>query len=177
MRLTAYVVRSLGFAFFLLTSILQANAADRPYDEKADAQAVVAQTMAQARNSGKNVLIVFGANWCPDCLRLDPAIHDRNGKLGDERFNIIKVDVGRFDKNMDLARSYGNPVSKGIPGAAIVTPQGETLYAGPLISLISPFQTIKSYIRQAVAPLGILLIVLGVFLLRRRKRLARQRIW
>lgn len=175
MKVAANVVTRLCFAFFSLTATLQVSAADRPYDEKADARALVAQTMSQARSSGKNVLIVFGANWCPDCLRLDPAIHDRNGKLGDERFNIIKVDVGRFDKNMDLARSYGNPVSKGIPGAAIVTPQGETLYAGPLISLISPYQTIKTYVRQAVAPLGILLIGTGLFMLLRRKRLARQR--
>ncbi|HJV72928.1 MAG TPA: thioredoxin family protein [Noviherbaspirillum sp.] len=159
----------------MLSTALPASAAGHPYDEKADAHALIAQAMGQAQSSGKNVLIVFGANWCPDCLRLDPAIHDRNGKLGDEHFNIIKVNVGRFDKNLDLARTYGNPISKGIPGAAIVTPQGATLYAGPLISLISPYQTIKTYVRQAVAPLGMILIAVGAFFFLRRKRLAFQR--
>ncbi len=165
-----------AIALFLFFGIvLQTSASGQPYDEKADARAVLAHGMEQARKSGKNLLIVFGANWCPVCLQLDPSIHDRNGKLGDERFVIVKIDVGRFDRNIDLVRAHGNPIGKGIPGAAVVSPQGETLYAGPLMHLIDPYRSIKRFVRKAAIPFAILLAAAGMFIWMRRKRLPLQR--
>ena len=160
-------------AFFGI--ILQASAGELPYDEKAEARAVLARGLEQARSSGKNLLVVFGANWCPVCLQLDPAIHDRNGRLGEDRFVIVKVDVGRFDRNIDLVRTHGNPIGKGIPGAAIVSPQGETLYAGPLMNLIDPYRSLKAFVRKAAVPVTVLLIAAGVFVQVRRRRSSLQR--
>jgi hypothetical protein len=42
---------------------------------------------------------------------------------------VVKVDVGNFDHNLDVAAKYGDPIKKGIPAAVIVSPTGQVLYA------------------------------------------------
>jgi protein disulfide-isomerase len=42
---------------------------------------------------------------------------------------VVKIDVGNFNKNLDLANRYGNPIQKGIPAAVVVTPGDQVLYS------------------------------------------------
>jgi len=101
-----------------------------PYDERADAQQQVRDALAEARRSGRPVLVVFGANWCPDCRALDRAMHTPgNQPLFERSFEVVKVDVGRFDRNLAIAEVYGNPIGKGIPAAVVLSPSNEVLYA------------------------------------------------
>jgi protein disulfide-isomerase len=44
-------------------------------------------------------------------------------------FVIVKVDVGRYDKNVDLAEKYKIPLKSGIPALAVLGAQGKLLYA------------------------------------------------
>lgn len=166
-------LRRCVLTLFLMAAI-PALAANFPYDERTNARIDLTEAMRKARDNGKNMLVVYGANWCADCLRLDSRIHDDNGLLGDERFVIVKVDVGRFDKNTDLAAMHGNPISKGIPGAAIVSPDGKTLYSGPLINLLEPYQFAKRLLRYTGGILGILLAAAILLVILRRARLARR---
>ncbi|MGE5095870.1 MAG: thioredoxin family protein [Betaproteobacteria bacterium] len=107
-----------------------AQAADKPYNEAADARADIQHALAQAAAERKPVLVVFGANWCPDCRALDIAMKiGRNAELIGREFEVVKVDVGRFDRNVDLAASYEVPLKKGIPAVAIVSPEGRVVYA------------------------------------------------
>lgn len=112
----------------LLMSIVTAAATvDLPYNETADAKADIKQALAAGGN--KPVIVVFGANWCPDCRVLDGALkHGASATLLARDFKIVKVDVGHFDKNVDVAESYGVPLKKGIPAVAIVSPKNQVLY-------------------------------------------------
>jgi len=128
-------------AWLVIASLLLCGhvlASGLPYNPKADARADVSRALEQARNARKDVLLVFGANWCPECRRMDTQIHDKQGKLGDDKYVIVKVDVGNFDKNLDLAHDYGNPIRKGISGAVILTSDNRTVYAGPLSHILEP---------------------------------------
>jgi protein disulfide-isomerase len=49
--------------------------------------------------------------------------------LMQKNFRVVKVDVGRFDRNVDLAEAYGVPLKKGIPAVAVLSPQGKVVYA------------------------------------------------
>ncbi len=110
-------------------AVISHAAPQMPYDEAADARADVKRTLAEAGKRNMPVLVIFGANWCLDCRALDKALHEgRNAELVNREFKVVKVDVGRFDKNLDLAEAYGNPIKKGIPGAAVLSPQGSVLY-------------------------------------------------
>jgi len=111
-----------------LTAAIPAGAQTAPkpiYNEQADARAELNMALAEAHAQNKNVLVVFGANWCPDCRALA-------GKMGtgalashvDKRFVVLKVDVGRFTKNVDLAEQMGVPLKKGIPAVAVLKNDG-----------------------------------------------------
>lgn len=117
-------------ALLFVFAVTLAHAAPLPYDEKADANADVERALAAAKASGTPVLVIFGANWCPDCRALDKALNSgKNAELVGREFKVVKVDVGQFDRNLDLAARYGNPVKKGIPAAVVLSPQGEVLCA------------------------------------------------
>jgi thioredoxin 1 len=100
------------------------------YDEAADAKAQVQAALGEARHARLPVLVVFGANWCGDCKMLDMAMKGgASAPLIQQHFKVVKVDVGRFDRNLDLAEAYGVPLKKGIPAVAVLSPQGQVLYA------------------------------------------------
>jgi len=106
-----------------------ANAAPWPYDEKADAALDVQHAIAAAQRDHKQVLLVFGANWCADCRALDKAMHGSSRHLLDSRFQVVKIDVGNFDKNLYLANRYGNPIAKGIPAVVLLDRSNQVLYS------------------------------------------------
>lgn len=117
----------LSLAFALATGV--AVAADRPYDESADAKAQIQVALHEAALSRQPVLLIFGANWCPDCRALDHALKTgRNAELMAQKFKVVKIDVGNFDHNLDVTAAYGNPTKKGIPSAVIVSPDDKVLY-------------------------------------------------
>ena len=116
-----------------LTTLLCAAlafAADAPYDEKADARADIRATLVAAQQAKVPVLVVFGANWCGDCRMLDTAFKSgASAPLMAKNFRIVKVDVGRFDRNVDIASGYGVPLKSGIPAVAVLAADGRVLYA------------------------------------------------
>jgi thioredoxin 1 len=113
----------------LLAALLApAQAADAVYDEKADAKAAISAALAQPDK--RPLLVVFGANWCGDCKMLDAAFKTgASAPLMAANFRVVKVDVGRFDRNVDIADRYGVPLKKGIPAVAVLDGQGRVLYA------------------------------------------------
>src|SRR5450631_136000 len=106
-----------------------AAAAELPYDEAADATAELQSALAAARSDHSDVLLVFGANWCPDCRELDKALNGSSHALISGRFRVVKIDVGRFDKNLDLANEYGNPIRMGIPAVVVLTADNRIVYS------------------------------------------------
>jgi thioredoxin len=124
------LLATLLLSAFQLFFIAGGSAADAPYNESANAKADIQAALDQGRRDHRPVLVVFGANWCPDCRALDIAMKQgRNAQLIGEEFQVVKVDVGRFDRNVDVAESYSVPLKKGIPAVAIVSPQGRLMYA------------------------------------------------
>jgi thioredoxin 1 len=117
--------------WFLAAALASAllSAGDGPYNEQADASADVQQALKAARADHRKVLLVFGANWCADCRTLDIAMLSSSRNLLEGRFEIVKIDVGNFDKNLPLAQRYGNPIQKGIPAAVVLDARGRVLYA------------------------------------------------
>ena len=106
-------------------------AADQPpYDEKADAHQQIAAAIAKASKAQKNVVLVFGANWCGDCRALDAQMHQEElAALIASNYEVVKVDVGRFTKNRDIGEKYHVPLQHGIPALAVLDPNGNLLYA------------------------------------------------
>lgn len=112
--------------------------ADRqPYDETLDADAAVESALRTARAENKLVLVNMGGNWCPDCQVLSGMMEVAGIKaLLDERYEVVKVDVGRlapdgaYARNRDVAERFGMAGFQGVPTLVIATPSGEVLNTG-----------------------------------------------
>ena len=131
------------YLFTILTLLLAASLAragsETLYDERADAHQQVATAIAEASKSDKNIVLVFGANWCGDCHALDAQMHKPDlASLIEKNYVVVKIDVGRFDKNLDIAEKYHVPIKRsitnmirrtGIPALAVLDPHGGLLFA------------------------------------------------
>jgi thiol-disulfide isomerase/thioredoxin len=99
-----------------------------PYDEQADAKAVVAKAKAKAKREHKTLLIDLGGNWCPDCRVLAGIIGLPDLKpFLDKHFVIVTVNIGRYDKNGDIAAQYGIAKLQGVPAILAVDPKTDRL--------------------------------------------------
>jgi protein disulfide-isomerase len=77
----------------------------------------------EARLQGKLLMVQFGADWCPDCRALSKEL-DASSDLT-QHFVRLNIDVGEFNRNLDVAKSVGlDVVESGIPAAAFFTPDG-----------------------------------------------------
>jgi protein disulfide-isomerase len=119
------ILHTLLFLFLAVISAIAGN----PYNETADAKLEIQQALTQAATNQTPIIIVFGANWCGDCKMLDQAMKTgASAPLISQDFRVVKVNVGRWDKNLDLAKTYGVPLAKGIPAVAIISAKDEVLY-------------------------------------------------
>ena len=100
------------------------------YSAEADPKADIAAALKQASLEHKRVILDFGGDWCGDCQVLDIYLHQSpNAELFDKNFLMVHVDIGRFDKNLDIAEKYNIPLKKGVPALAVLDSNGKLLYS------------------------------------------------
>lgn len=100
------------------------------YDVEADASVDIAQALIRAQKNNKRVLIVYGGNWCGWCIKLDEFFKkDRTaGRTLRYEYEVVKVDIGRFDKNIDLVEKYGASIKKeGVPYLTVLDGTGKVV--------------------------------------------------
>jgi hypothetical protein len=101
------------------------------YNETADAKAQIATAIAAADESEIRVLINWGANDDPRCTTFSQA--QRAPEISGPRFfadeyKVVYVDVGRADKNMDVAAAYGaRPAAGALPYLTVLDKAGKVL--------------------------------------------------
>jgi thiol:disulfide interchange protein len=95
------------------------------YDVSADPKADIQAALAASKSDGRNVLLDFGADWCPDCVVLDRLYAAAEVKpLLDAKYRIVRVEVGRFDHNVDVSDRYGGVIAYGIPALVVLDSTG-----------------------------------------------------
>jgi thioredoxin 1 len=121
----------LGIIILGLAGMAQAMS-EPVYDESADAKEQIAAAIREASRGkpARNVVLVFGANWCTDCRALNAQMHEGDlAALLANSFVVVKINVGRMDKNLDVAAKYGVPIENGVPALAVLNSRGRLLYA------------------------------------------------
>lgn len=98
------------------------------YPAGANAQQEIAEALRTAAKTRKRVMLVFGGNWCYDCHILDEAFHTPEiSPTLNKYFVVVHVDVGEYNKNLELAKKYEVPLERGVPAAAILESDGKLL--------------------------------------------------
>ena len=98
------------------------------YDEAADARQQIAKAVTKAKHENQRVLIEWGANWCGWCKWLAATMKKDPG-LSKElmyEYQVVHIDVGHFDKHMDVAKELGANW-KGIPYLTILDADGKPI--------------------------------------------------
>ena len=100
-----------------------------PYAEGADADAAIAAAKARALKSHRRLLIDLGGNWCLDCRLLAGTVElPEVRRFVDRHFEVVTVDIGRWDKNRQVSEHYGIPGRlAGVPALLIVDPRTDRL--------------------------------------------------
>jgi len=104
----------------------------RSYHVSDNASADVDAALARARQSGKRVLLVMGANWCSDSRALAGWLAtDRFAALIEQKYELVYVDIGMpraGDRpNLAIARRFGVPALPGSPNVLVLTSDGVLL--------------------------------------------------
>lgn len=110
-----------------------------PYDDAANAKAVVAAARAKAKKAHKLLLIDLGGNWCLDCRILTATIEVPALKaFVDRHYEVVTVNIGRYDANMDIPVAYGvtDKLKGGVPALLVVDPRNGKLLDGGHISAL-----------------------------------------
>ena len=133
--LVAVVGAAIFYGVTVNPSLLPANQrsfTQPPYRSDLDALTALAEGKARAAESGKMLMVTFGANWCPDCVALD---------------------VGDAKKNAAVQRDLGISVNV-IPLAVFYSAAGELVgdtYAGQLKpSRHFSSREIRDFLREVV---------------------------
>lgn len=100
------------------------------YDTKANAKSQIAAALRKAKRDNKRVLLMFGGNWCGWCHKLHDVFQKESSirRLLRYEFELVLVDVGRFDRHMDIAKAYGADLKKhGVPFLTVLRADGKAL--------------------------------------------------
>jgi thiol:disulfide interchange protein len=100
------------------------------YPDPSLAKTEIQEALQRAKAQHKRVILDFGGNWCGDCQVLDIYFHDpANKSLLEDNFELVDVNIGRYDANQDIAEHYGIPLKRGVPALVVLSPQGKVLLA------------------------------------------------
>jgi len=122
------VLRALRIALFLLMTLdLQSQISltekdeitlplPLPYNGEVLTYEEVEFFINKSIGEDKQPILVFGANWCPDCRIFSGTIEIPKLKnYIDEHFNLLYIDVMRYEINMGIMEKYGVPAEEGVP--------------------------------------------------------------
>ena len=132
-----------------IASLKELTVPDAPYDEKANADAQVDAAIARAKKNGKRVMIDLGGNWCADCRIMAGLMElPEMERFLNAHYEIVSVDVGRFNRNLQIPARYGiTQRLEGVPAFLVVTTDGKLVNAGR----VSAIQDARHMTPQALA--------------------------
>ncbi len=97
-----------------------------------DAEADVDRALADAKGSGKTVVVIMGANWCHDSVGLAGWLDTpRFMAMMRERYHLVYVDVGTPQtgkgRNLDIAKRFGIGKVRNTPLVMLLSADGKLL--------------------------------------------------
>jgi hypothetical protein len=101
----------------------------KTYDEAADAKKSIEAAVHAANTDDIRALIIWGANDNERCAAFDVARRSRDlGTAWSDEYKTAFVDVGKANKNLDVAKAYGVMLdADALPALTILDQKGKVV--------------------------------------------------
>ena len=121
--------------------------ARRPYDDRADGRAMVADALRTAKRDGKSVLVIIGGNWCPWCLALDDLLttDEEIRTFVASRYVVVHLDT---EVGADQDTAWGTPTKNGVPVLVFLDENGQVAQLTECVPLEAWGGRILAYDRE-----------------------------
>ncbi|VAV91655.1 hypothetical protein MNBD_ALPHA04-1988 [hydrothermal vent metagenome] len=101
----------------------------KAFDKGRDAEADVDAALLRAKENGKRIILVMGANWCHDSRGLAGWLaQPRFAEMLKDKYEIVYIDIGKPQKgkgrNLEIAERFGVKKVKNTPVVLMLSSQG-----------------------------------------------------
>lgn len=103
----------------------------KPYNDKENAEAKIAELVKQAQKENKNIILQAGGNWCIWCLRFNEFVQNTPElkKVVDENYLYYHLNYSPENKNEKVFAKYDNPGAKfGYPVFVVLDKNGKMIH-------------------------------------------------
>lgn len=103
----------------------------KPYNDKENAEAKIAELVKQAQKENKNIILQAGGNWCIWCLRFNQFVQTTPElkNVVDENYLYYHLNYSPENKNEKVFVKYGNPGEKfGYPVFVVLDKNGKMIH-------------------------------------------------
>lgn len=103
----------------------------KPYNDKEDAEAKIADLVKQAQAENKNIILQAGGNWCIWCLRFNQFVQTTPElkNIVDENYLYYHLNYSPENKNEKVFAKYDNPGAKfGYPVFVVLDKNGKMIH-------------------------------------------------
>jgi thioredoxin-related protein len=130
MNRTRKLAGSVLFIMVVMCNQLLGQQEKKLYDPSIDGMKQINEAVAKAKSAGKHVLIQYGGNWCPWCLRFDAfcKADAEISKIISDNYIPVKLNYSPENKNDASNAFLGNPSRFGFPVFIILDGNGKVLH-------------------------------------------------
>jgi thioredoxin-related protein len=130
MNRTQKLAGSVLFIMVVMCNQLLGQQEKKLYDPSIDGMKQINEAVAKAKSAGKHVLIQYGGNWCPWCLRFDAfcKADAEISKIISDNYIPVKLNYSPENKNDASNAFLGNPSRFGFPVFIILDGNGKVLH-------------------------------------------------
>jgi thioredoxin-related protein len=129
-NLSFILLTLIAFHFLLFTASGQ-QPAGKPYNPDTDARADIKAAVQKAKLENKHVLVQFGGNWCPWCLRFHAMVTGvpqlDSLMKADYVYVLANVPKEKDKRDWALFKEYDYPNRFGFPVFVILDGEGKKL--------------------------------------------------
>ena len=103
----------------------------KPYNDKENAEAKIAELVKQAQVENKNIILQAGGNWCIWCLRFNQFVQTTPElkNVVDENYLYYHLNYSPENKNEKVFAKYDNPGAKfGYPVFVVLDKNGKMIH-------------------------------------------------
>ena len=114
----------------MLGGVMCGQASKKLYDPSLDGMHQIKEAAATAEAENKHVLIQYGGNWCPWCIKLHHFINDhpKLDSLIKTDYVFIRVNYSKENKNPEVMSQLQFPQRFGFPVLVVLDDKGNLLH-------------------------------------------------